>query len=146
MENAVKALLMAAGVLIGVMIISLGVNLYSSLNVYVEDMNEEIINTEISQFNEKFLKFINYNRGVEQYTLTIQDVVTAANIAFENNRNNDGTYVAVKLNGTNLETTINNNSAKLLNDGLGKKYKCTLQDVKIDPITDKVYEVNFYEN
>ena len=39
MENAVKALYIAAGVLMAVMVLSLAAVLYSSLQSYVEDTN-----------------------------------------------------------------------------------------------------------
>ena len=43
MENAVKALYMAAGVLIGIMILSLAVVLFSSLQGYMEETNKQIM-------------------------------------------------------------------------------------------------------
>ena len=42
MENATKALLMAAGVLIGIVILSLGVYLYGTIGNYVQMSQEEI--------------------------------------------------------------------------------------------------------
>ena len=42
MENATKALMIASGVLIGVMIISLGISLYASLSGYVESSQEDM--------------------------------------------------------------------------------------------------------
>lgn len=145
MENATKALLMAGGVLIGLMIISLAVSLYSSLRGYVEEMNEELSSTEMVQFNEKYLKYINCNdEGEIQFKLTIQDVVTAANTAFENNRQ-DGYYVKIYLEGTSIETTINNNASMLLQEGLEKEYKCKRENVKIDTKTGRVCQVIFDE-
>ena len=40
MENAAKALLIASGVMIGIMILSLGISLYTSMSGYVESMQE----------------------------------------------------------------------------------------------------------
>ena len=154
MENAVKALLMAAGVLIGVMILSLGVTLYSSLNTYVETSKEEMVSKQVQQFNEQFTKYINCNNFNDEteFTLTIQDIVTAANTAYENNQSyglttyeNNNYYVTVKLNGVALEQKINTETAKILEDLLGQEvvYKCRRKDVKINEITGRVYEVNF---
>ena len=42
MENAVKALLIAAGVLIGVMVLSLGVALFSSLSEFSVNTQKQI--------------------------------------------------------------------------------------------------------
>ena len=50
MENATKALLIAAGVLIGIMVISLGVSLYVSLGSYVDSTKEQL---ELNQENAR---------------------------------------------------------------------------------------------
>lgn len=155
MENAVKALLIAAGVLIGVMIITLGVALYSSLGEYVESVQEETRSKELQQFNEPYIKYINYNETTHEieFSLTIQDVVTAANTARQSNLNynlteQDGNNYYVTINllpGNNqLEKNIGLNSAEILEKGLGQKYKCSSKDVKINPQTGRVYEVNFH--
>lgn len=154
MENAVKALLMAAGVLIGVMILSLGVSLFSALSEYVEKSQNEIVSKEIQQFNNRFIKYINCNKNTDEvnFTLTIQDIVTAANTAYENNKKyefteqeNDNYYVTIKLGENVLEGNINSKSTKILLNGLGKEYKCSIEDVKINEVTGRVYEVNFHE-
>ena len=146
MENAVQALLIAAGVLIGIVILSLGVSLYTSLNGFVESTEQEITSKEIQKFNEQFVRYINING------ITIQDVVTAANSALENNRNYDLTeqtnnnfYVTVKLNGTALEGNIDTGAAELLQKNLEKQYICSADDVKINSTTGRVCEVNFHE-
>ena len=152
MENAVKALFIAAGVLIGMMIISLGVSLFASLSDYVENAHEERASKKLQEFNEQFTKYINYNdeTNKKEFVLTIQDVVTAANCAYENNLNYrleeyDGNnyYVTIKLDGQVLEKTINEKSAEILSEGLGFEYKCSSTNVKINPNTKRVYEVNF---
>lgn len=154
MENAVKALLIAAGVLIGVVILSLGINLYTSLGEYVKSAQENMVSKETQQFNEQFVKYINCDKRTEEvdFTLTIQDIVTAANTAYENNIENNLTkyennnyYVTIKLDGTALEKNISSKTAEMLANGLGQTYKCSLQDVKINEVTGRVYEVEFYK-
>ena len=146
MENAVKALLIAAGVLIGVMTISLGVALYSSLGVYVESMHEDIRDKELQQFNNQYTKYIDIE-------LTIHDVVTAANTAYESNNKYNLTesednnyYVTINLfpGNVNLEKNISSHSSEILENGLGKKYKCSYDDVKFNTETGRVYQVNFH--
>lgn len=155
MENATNALLIAAGVLIGLMILSLGVSLYSSLSSYVEGVQEEVSSNEIQRFNEQFIKYINYNdeTGIKDFTLTIQDLVTVANIAYENNikynledASDSNYYVKINIPGKpSLEKTINSESADILLQGLGKEYKCSYSNIKISAKTGRVYEVNFSE-
>lgn len=89
MENAVKALYIAAGVLIVVMVLSLAAVLYASLQNYVEESNTQVKYNDINSFNSKYLNYINYSNGVKQSDLTIQDVVTVANMAYENNQANE---------------------------------------------------------
>ena len=169
MENATKALLIAAGVLIGIMVISLGVSLYVSLGSYVDSTKEQLELNEISKFNTQFLKYNNTildesGSEVPSFTLRIQDVVTAANIAYENNKNlgdingeanENNLYVAVnvKYNGSqqlnNIQRTINSqdtnvwNSSKLLSSDSGHQYTCYTANIKISNKTGRVYEINF---
>lgn len=147
MENAVKALLMAAGVLIGLMIISLGVSLYSSLREYVEFTHKEIASNEIQQFNEQFFKYINYNTITmeTEFTLTIQDIVTAANIANENNSNTDYTVTVILEGLSGIQEKIKSNPAEILENGLGKQYRCSVDNIEINPTTGRVNKVTFYE-
>lgn len=147
MENAVQALLMAAGVLIGIMVISLGVSLFGSLSDYIGTTQEQIDANAVQKFNEKFTRYIDTN-------LTIQDVVTAANTALESNTNyglseqtDTNYYIIINLTGEpNLEQTINGEKmAELLKEGIDKKYQCTINDVKINPNTGRVCQVTFTE-
>lgn len=159
MENAVQALYMAAGVLIGVLIISLGVSLYGSLNSYVQDYQDEIDKFALQRFNEQFTKYINYDDDTDEmeFVITIQDIITVANTAYENNKEYELTehrpnnyYVTINIKSaglSNLEKTINTKTVELLeNDlGSGRIYTCTSEDIKISSETGRVFEVNFSE-
>ena len=161
MENAVNALLIVAGVLIGVMILSLGVSLYSTLSGFVDESQQEIINKEVQQFNEQFFKYINWD-GVSKdgvspkvdFVLTIQDVVTAANAARNNNleygldvleaSSESNYYVRVEFGvQKNLENVINSHSAQLLENGLDDQYTCTYDDIEISQVTGRVKVIKF---
>ena len=144
MENATQAMLIAAGVLIGVMVLSLGVALFSELNSYVESSNERNRFNELNAFNTQFLNYDTDN-------LTIHDIVTVAYLANESNFNNNVSeeptsplYVTVILDGTPIEANINNNAATLLNDNNnGKIYECF--GIRISETTGRVFEINFRE-
>lgn len=82
MENATKALIMAAAVLIGVMILSLAVYLFMYLGSYAEGVENQNRENQISQFNSQFLSY----QGKEG--LTIYDVITIANMAKDYNKAN----------------------------------------------------------
>lgn len=90
MENASKALIMAASILLGVMIISVGVALFNSFAGFSLDIANEIEKSRTEQFNVQFLKYYgaDYNEEtekIEAIKLTTHDVVTLANLAQKNN-------------------------------------------------------------
>ena len=112
MENASQALFMAAGVLIAIMVISIGVYLFSSASRIAESYETTMSSNEIQQFNSKFEKYArkaNYikeeidRNGNKVYKYsndyvdgsvfhdynTISDVVSAMNLAYSINSKNN---------------------------------------------------------
>lgn len=81
MENASKALLMSAGVLVGILILSLAAYLFITFGSTSAEMHKENEEKQINEFNTKFTSYV----GKEN--VTIYDVVTVANLATENNIN-----------------------------------------------------------
>lgn len=79
MENASKALIMAGGVLIGVLIISLAVYLFVTFGQTSAEINSENSQKQLAQFNAKFTVY----EGKEN--ITIYDIITVAGYANENN-------------------------------------------------------------
>lgn len=106
MENASKALLMAAGVLIGILIISLAVYLFVSFGSTSAELHKQNEEQQIAQFNSQFTSY-------EGKECTIYDVITVANLATENNKyyefpkrtsktNGKDNYISVQINNINL--------------------------------------------
>lgn len=162
MENASKALIMAAEVLIGVMIISIGVYLFNVFGQYSADNTKRIEDTQISEFNNQFLKFYgsrtNDEGKVEPIKCTIHDIVSLANLAKENNKNyglekedNKTRYIRIDIkNNRNLEKKSNEylvnliKENSLMSDGKNSKYyRCTVCD--INPNTKRVNYMKFEE-
>lgn len=97
MENASKALIMAAGVLLGVMIISFAVYLFSTFGSYSSDVYTQMEATRMEAFNSQFTKFYGteqrenpYDTNSDKYyngpiLCTVQDVVTIAKLARDSN-------------------------------------------------------------
>lgn len=167
MENASKALLMAASVLIGILILSLVVYLFVSFGSTSAEMHQQIETQQIAQFNSQFTSY-------EVKNCTIYDIVTVANLATENNiyyelpkssgiENNY--YISVKIKNNNIEkgygdTTENirddyneliqrdSGNMQLKEDENGnsyldlKQYKCK---VEINPTTKRVFSITFSE-
>lgn len=101
MENASKALLMAAGVLIAIMVLSMGVYLYTTIGTYVRESQARIEQQSLDKFNAQFYNY----QSDENEVFSFQDVVTVANIAYENNCKYEFTTPEFNTNGriTNTE-------------------------------------------
>ena len=78
MENASKALLMAGGILIGVLILALMVTLFISARDLFNNYEETKETEAIQQFNVNFTQYLGRD-------LTIHEVVTICNFAKKHN-------------------------------------------------------------
>lgn len=167
MENASKALLMAAGVLIGVLILSLAAYLFvyfGSTSQQIHEQNEE---NQINELNSKFTSYVGKDN------ITIYDVITVANLATENNKKYEFStrrhaepiiassdyYIHVKFKNDYIEfgnevksKTINTDYTKKIQEEVSKiksgssnelnTYNCS---VEINSKTGRVWKVMFKE-
>lgn len=78
MENATKALLIAAAVLIAILVISLGIVIYNKASETVSGAGD-LSEYEIQQFNEKFLKYRGTNVSGSDINALVQTVVNSNN-------------------------------------------------------------------
>ncbi len=102
MENASNALLMAAGVLIGIMILSIAVFLFADFSGTSREIQDTISSNQLQQFNAQFTIY------ADREDLTIYDVISVANLAAQNNLEypeGNENYIQVELDGQyiNLE-------------------------------------------
>lgn len=95
MENASQALIIAAGVLIGVIILSMAVYLFNVFGGYASETQNKIDEKTLSQFNDKFLRY----NGLTN--LTIQDLITVKNYALENNKKYGGYNTSIRAEDNN---------------------------------------------
>ena len=155
MENASKALLMAAGVLMGVVILSLAAYLFVTFSSSADDVKSEIANNQLNKFNSQFLAY------EQREDLTVYDILTAVNLAENNNKYyqlepGDTNYITVivdnsVVNSTDIEKKIKPESlekeGEMKEDNLGgkslKNYRC---NVLLSDITGRVNAVNFSSN
>ena len=135
MENASKALLMAGGVLIGILILSLAAYLFvdfGSTSAEIHRQNEE---KQITEFNSKFTSYEGYFTVDEHdnkiWQITIYDIITIAGYAKENNTYNKGVteeQIIVQVNGRQIQSNNNEQNQNLIrefiNDGTLIKFKC----------------------
>ena len=163
MENASKALIMAAGVLIGILILSLAVYLFVSFGTTSAELHRQNDANRTNEFNTQFTKYVGSD------DITIYTIVSLANIATENNieyelpkvstiindNNYSKFYVQIVFNNkpieggyntpsaTNYNTLIKNDTEQIsaANQNL-KTYECTTY---ISSSTQRVYKVVFNE-
>lgn len=147
MENASKALIMAAGILVGILIISLAVYLFADLGGTSAKINKQVEQQKIVQFNSQFTSYI-------EKELTIYDVVTILGYAQENNKyyegSNDEQIQVILKNKTITEYSeeqkkqlIESDQNNLANNEL-KKYKLQEKNIKYNK-NGKVTEITFTE-
>ncbi len=142
MENASKALIMAGGILIGILIISLAVYLFTDFGRTAADINDRNASQQLVDFNSKFTKYESYKDNDGNWKTTVYDIVTLAGYAKENNEYYNESIdeqISVNIVGANkLENIqgisnykktliIDGNTTYLYNDdGVSlRRYKCT---------------------
>lgn len=163
MENAARALTMAAGVLIGIMIISIAVYLFTSLGNTSSEIYSKVEQTKIDKFNSQFLKYYRLD------TCTAHDIVSIANLAKNSNEyyeleegselnyyvnvivedyiDNNGSATTElnfeKLDDAKYTEFIQNNSTNEEKSEI-KYFTCT--GISQSNITGRVYQITFKAN
>lgn len=161
MENASKALLMAATILISVMLVSLATYLFATFGNYSKNINDNINQKTKQEFNAQFTKYETSETGE---SCTVYDIVTIINLAKNCNdqyeeyqigrindfRNDSNSYIYVTIIGENTINEATNTSN--LNDFISRhnttttdgeykdKYNCT---VNISNQTGLVKSITF---
>lgn len=110
MENASKALLIAGGVLIAMIIASFGVYLYGVYHAHSEKMLAVMSEKEVNEFNTKFLNY-------EGRELTANELVSVLNLVRDCNltRNTNIELNLEIFNGATVEENSEFNNIKNLN-------------------------------
>lgn len=152
MENASKALLMAATVLVGVLLLSLGVYLFTIFGDFSSDMSKKLNQKNIDEFNAQFLKYESYYDNDSKEWKNIcraQDIVSIANIAKENNSKYEYTtedesdgyyYIRVIVKKSSHTKSYDNFEAESL-----EEYKEFLRKYSGEEKTDTTTEKKYYE-
>lgn len=146
MENATKALIMAAGVLMGIVILSLAVYEFTSFGISSKEIHKANEETRLNEFNSQFTKY----EGKDD--VTIYDVITVANLAKENNSyyefsprtldQNTGKdlYISVILDDNSIENQDQSTYKLKIDSEYNSKYTCI---AIISNDTGRVYKVKF---
>lgn len=144
MENASKALLMAAGVLIGILVLSLAVYLFITFGASAREVNNRIEESKLTQFNAQF----NVYEG--RTDVTIYDIISLGNLAKENNEYyKDYRYfereykirITVRFNNKSIIEMVDNKD----NHGFINDYSKVDEDGKIKSLFSCT-KVGYHEN
>lgn len=121
MENASKALIIAGGVLIVILVLTLFAYINTKMGSGTHNLYSRLEDHDITEFNQKFL---NYDGNKN---LKIQDVVTLINTANNANKNNNiGAQVSVLVNNASyLDKSIDELNELLMNNA-DKTYTCNV--------------------
>lgn len=133
MENATKALLIAGGILIAIIILTIGITLYSLYSNQAKEYNETITTTEIQKFNSKFEVYVG------RTDITAQEIVSAVNLAKEYD-NSVKIEIKNKLNVSETYATPEEFVKKFLDS----KFSC--QNPVYNSETGKITQITFKEN
>ena len=96
MENAAKALIIAGGTILAILVLSLFTYISMKMGTSTSRLYSKLEESDIAEFNQQFL---NYDGKTD---LTIQDVVTLINMSKDgNNSKKIDASIQVSLNGVN---------------------------------------------
>ena len=132
MENASKALLMAGAMLIGAMILSLAVYLYSVFGGTSSKINDSLFEKDLNKLNIQFTKY----EGKEE--IRAQDIITICNLIKDAKKvyDYDISLTLIGTTGyTNQNDILNNYDSflktySLKSDGISPQYfKCKYGDI-----------------
>ena len=150
MENAAKALIMAAGVLIAMLMLTVFMYMYTRMRESTSDIYSALTEPEIAKFNQKFLAY--EGRGVDgKNYMNIQDVVTLINLVKNNNLSDKSlTKISFYLddNPINIDDYDYVGNLETEKD---KEYICefnygrTTEGIYINPETKLVERINIKE-
>lgn len=133
MENASKALIMVAEILIGVMIISVGVYLFNMFANYSSERYKKIEDTQIAEFNSQFLIYYGNGQDGKPIECTIHNIVGLANLAQKNNLEKDLIEKVDKTNGNNdyqIKSNISTTNSEYIQIDLGNIKNLELKSEK----------------
>jgi len=150
MENASKALIIAGGMLIAIMVASLFVYLFTTYGRYAENMYDRINQRQLTEANNEYTKY----EGASDNT--IYDVVTVANKAKDHNTSLDLVagergYIRVGITGdnSNIQELDNEQISQLLQKYMNKeidekkpiRFNCSVSETQDGLISSVVFNV-----
>lgn len=132
MENVSKALLIAGGILVTILVLSVGIYLYTIFSNQSKEYNAVISETELQKFNSKFDVYVG------RTDITAQEIVSVVNLSKEYGN-------TVKIYVDNKEIT--EESEKYIKKNIDVSFSCNEKGKEIEyDETGKVNKLRFKQN
>lgn len=123
MENATKALIIAATILISVLIATIAVYLFATYSQFAYENEQRQIQQEQAKYNAKFEKYCDK-------ILTIHDVITIAGMAHEYNIKHDKDHygeIKVYLGNKKIDEISDKDKSDKLENNEDKTYEIKIE-------------------
>jgi len=119
MENASKALIIAGAILLAILLISLGIMIFTQAQDTVN--NSGMSQADIQSFNNKFIKYEGTNKSGSEVKAMINEIITS-----NNDENNTNRKIKIKIRGnTNYSNYIYPTETSSIDTS--KKYKVSVK-------------------
>ncbi len=123
MENASKALLIAGAILIVILLIAVGMLVYSQARGVIDTGVSQMSSTEISMFNAQFNEYSGKQKGSNVKSLL--QAINANNQTYKEDASKQ-----VKVSATVLDSTINNTiNSNVISNGISKAQSSKMYNV-----------------
>ena len=133
MENASKALIIAGAILLSILLISLGIMIFTQSQSAIQ--NSGMSQAEVSAFNSKFTKYDGNHKGSEIRAL-VQEVLSNNN----SDEATEETYVSINADNTFAKGLKTSGNANIVTLAAGQNGQPTYGS---DMANTKTYKVSF---
>ena len=132
MENASRALVMAGGVLIALLVLGALMLMFNNLSVYQNQQDQNVKNDQIAEFNNQFIPY-------EKDNLTLMELKSVYNKIQSNNQRNPDRQIDQNIIRDNIYSDIGKDFKELKEeDKQNARFSCTItynKDGYVDKMT-----------
>ena len=120
MENASRALVMAGGVLIALLVLGALMLMFNNLSVYQNQQDQNVKNDQIAEFNNQFIPY-------EKDNLTLMELKSVYNKIESNNQRNPDKHINHNIITDNIYSDIGKKFEELPEiDKQTARFSCTI--------------------
>lgn len=120
MENAAKALIMAGGILIGLLVFAMFVYEMTAFASHSRIYEEKVAQQQTMEFNSQFEKYLSHD-------ITAQDVVTIYNLTVQWNNGHPDDDVTIHWGANELKSKIESDISDFLAKYNENQFKCEIK-------------------